>query len=104
LTSAGAAASRIEEDREEGVLMENQPRIVIYTTPKCPDSTDLKKFLKDNNFEFRDRNIETDYEAREQLNNVLKAGNKTPGIMIGNKPFIGFARNAKAIRRELGVR
>ncbi len=82
----------------------SNPTVIIYTSKKCEESAVLRQFLRDNNIEFRDRNIDMDYDAREQMNNILKAGNKTPAMTIGAKTFVGFERNSKAIKKELGIK
>ena len=84
--------------------MSNHPSVVIYTSQKNAESVELKQFLRDNSIEFRDRGIDTDYEAREHMNNVLKANNITPVVVIGNKPFVGFKRNLKSIKKELEIK
>jgi glutaredoxin len=84
--------------------MENQPSVVIYTSKKCEESALLRQVLKENGIEFRDRNIDADYDAREYMNNMLKANNKTPAMTIGKKTFIGFVRNRNAIKKELQLK
>ena len=82
----------------------SNPTVVIYTSKKCEESKVLRQFLRDNKIEFRDRDIDADYDAREQMNNLLKSGNKTPAMMIGTKAFVCFERNSKAIKKELGIK
>ena len=84
--------------------MDNQPGVVIYTSKKCEESASLRQLLRDNGIEFRDRNIDADYDAREYMNNMLKASNKTPTMTIGKKTFVGFERNSKAIKKELQIK
>jgi len=79
--------------------------VVTYTSKKeCPECVELRQFLRDNKIEFRDRDIDADYDAREQMNNLYKANNKIPVAVIGGKPFIGFQRNLKNIKKELGIK
>jgi len=81
----------------------NHPSVVIYTSPSSSECTELKQLLRDSRVEFRERNIDSDYEAREHMNNVLKANNTTPVAVIGGKGFVGYRRNVRAIKKELGI-
>jgi len=77
--------------------MEN---VVIYTSPNCHDCHALKDFLSARGVLFIDKNIAEDKSAREELAN--KYGRlATPTIVIGEKVFLGFSENRRAIEKLL---
>jgi glutaredoxin len=74
--------------------------VVIYTSPNCNDCHALKDFLSARGVLFIDKNIAEDKSAREELAN--KYGRlATPTIVIGEKVFLGFSENRRAIEKLL---
>ena len=79
----------------------NVPRIVVFSTPHCGWCTKLKKYLKENQFRYRDVDISKDENAAQDV--VRRTGQTgVPVILINNKPVVGF--NRKEIDRLLDIK
>ena len=65
-----------------------QPRVIIFTSSSCPWCNRVKQYLKDNNFRYRDVNVERDPEGARELRrrNILGV----PVVLINNHPVVGF--------------
>jgi len=77
--------------------------ITIYSTGWCPDCWRVKMFLKERGVEFREINIEQDYEA-EQI--VLQANNgkrKVPTLRVGDRYFACSPFSARQLADELNI-
>ena len=60
--------------------------LTIYSKTQCPNCVHAKNFLKAKNIEFEEKNIETDYEAREF---ILEQGHRSvPQIYLGDRLFV----------------
>ena len=72
--------------------------VKVYSTTNCPWCHRVKDFLKENNMEFEDINIENNQEAAQEM--VEKSGQMgVPIIDIGGKIIVGF--DEEALREEL---
>ncbi|MBR8841831.1 glutaredoxin family protein [Pseudoalteromonas sp. JC3] len=73
-------------------------KVVIYTTSWCQHCKRLKKFLKEYNVKFSERDIEKTSEENKSLYRSLNLKG-VPQVVIGNKVISGF--NEALIRIEL---
>lgn len=77
------------------------PRIVVFSSTHCPWCSKVKKYLRENNFRFKDIDISRDNKAAQDL--VRRTGQTgVPVILINNKPIVGF--NRKEIDRLLKIK
>jgi glutaredoxin 3 len=53
--------------------MENQPSVVIYTTPSCHFCHAAKDFFTEHHIAFTDYNVATDLPKRQEM--IEKSGN-----------------------------
>ena len=66
----------------------NQPTIVIYSTPTCPHCIHAKDFLKEHNFTYEEHDASTP-QVREEL--VEKTGQLgVPVIYINDEMILGY--------------
>lgn len=73
--------------------------IKVYTTDSCPWCVKVKNYLKSENLEFEELNVQDDMEAREEMiNKSHQMG--VPVLDINNNIIIGFDR--AAILKALG--
>lgn len=60
--------------------------LTIYSKTQCPNCVHAKNFLTAKGIEFKEKNIEIDYEAREF---ILEAGHRSvPQIYLGDRLFV----------------
>lgn len=73
--------------------------IKVYTTNSCPWCIKAKNYLKSENFEFEELNVQDDMEAREEM---IKKSNQmgVPVLDINNNIVVGFDKSA--ILKALG--
>jgi glutaredoxin-like YruB-family protein len=73
--------------------------IKVYTTNSCPWCVKVKNYLKSENLEFQELNVQDDMEAREEM---IKKSNQmgVPVLDINNNIIIGFDK--PAILKALG--
>jgi glutaredoxin-like YruB-family protein len=73
--------------------------IKIYTTNTCPWCVKAKNYLKSENIEFEELNVQDDMSAREEM---IKKSNQmgVPVLDINNNIIIGFDK--PAILKALG--
>ena len=73
--------------------------VKVYTTNTCPWCDKAKTFLKSENIEFQELNVQDDMEAREEM---IKKSNQmgVPVLDINDNIIIGFDK--PAILRALG--
>ena len=73
--------------------------IKVYTTNSCPWCVKVKNYLKSENLEFEELNVQDDMEAREEMiNKSHQMG--VPVIDINDNIIIGFDK--PAILKALG--
>ncbi len=70
--------------------------INIYSTPSCPYCKQLKKFLKDNDFDFEEFNVAENRDKAEEM--VKKSGQRGVPVTILEKDgeeqiVVGFDRD-----------
>lgn len=73
--------------------------VKVYTTNTCPWCIKAKTFLKSENIEFQELNVQDDMEAREEM---IKKSNQmgVPVLDINDNIIIGFDK--PAILKALG--
>jgi glutaredoxin 3 len=67
--------------------------IKVYTTNTCPWCVKVKNYLKSENIDFEELNVQDDMEAREEM---VKKSNQmgVPVLDINNNIIIGFDKSA----------
>lgn len=64
-------------------------KITIYTTPTCAYCQMAKEFFKKNNFQYEEKNVAADVEARQEM--LEKSGQMgVPVIDIDGEIVLGF--------------
>lgn len=72
--------------------MENQHKIIVFSTPTCTYCTQAKRYLREKNIRFTDVDVSRDQSAaRDMMRRTGQMG--VPVILIDNKPILGFDRN-----------
>ncbi|MER3474511.1 MAG: NrdH-redoxin [Armatimonadota bacterium] len=81
--------------------MNNQPRVIVFSTPNCPYCNMAKRYLRERGIRFRDVDVSRDHAAARDM--VRRSGQQgVPVIDIDGKIVIGFDR-AK-INQLLGLK
>jgi glutaredoxin-like YruB-family protein len=66
-------------------------KVIVYSTPTCPHCTFAKRFLKDNNIDFKEIDVSMDPEAAAEM--VMKSRQQgVPVIDIDGNIVVGFNR------------
>lgn len=64
-------------------------KVIIYSTPTCPYCHLAKEFLKENNIEYKDINVQDDQKSLEEM--VKKSGQYgVPVLDIDGEIIVGF--------------
>lgn len=74
--------------------------IKVYTTNSCPWCVKAKSYLKSNGFDFKELNVQTDMEARQEMINKSKQMG-VPVLDINGTVIVGFDK--AAIDNALGI-
>lgn len=75
-------------------------KVKVYTTPTCPWCHKAKEFLKTNNIEFEDKDVSSDEDARNEMQE--KSGQLgVPVLDIDGTIIIGF--DQEAIKKSLNL-
>ena len=75
--------------------------VKVYTTTHCPYCVMAKNFLKENNVEFEEVNVQEDHEAAHEM--VEKSGQMgVPVLDINGKIIVGFDK--KKIKEALNLK
>jgi len=81
-------------------MVENQPTVIIYTTPTCPYCVMAKMFLKEHGVSFVEKNVAQDRAAANEM--IEKSGKMgVPTIDINGEIIVGFDRDA--IKKALNL-
>ncbi len=62
--------------------------IVIYSTDTCPHCQSAKSYLVRKGFDFQEKNVQTDKEARQEL--ISKGYRGVPVLVIDGTDIVGF--------------
>ncbi len=69
--------------------MNQEKKVIIYTTPICPYCQAIKDYFNDNDIEYEEKDISQDKKARDKM--VKKSGSKgVPVVEINGEIIIGF--------------
>ncbi|PJI06969.1 MULTISPECIES: glutaredoxin domain-containing protein [Clostridium] len=67
--------------------------VKVYSTPTCPWCVKAKSYLKSQNIEFEDLNVQEDLKAREEMLNLSKQSG-VPVINVDGNIVVGFDKPA----------
>lgn len=67
--------------------------VKVYSTPTCPWCSKAKSYLKSQNIDFEDLNVQEDLKAREEMLNLSKQSG-VPVINIDGNIIVGFDKPA----------
>lgn len=74
-------------------------KVTIYTSNTCPHCKAAKKYLKENNIDFEEKNVDEDRSAIDYL--VEKGHRGVPVINIDGEDIVGF--NKEVVDEKLGL-
>jgi len=77
------------------------PNVIIYTTNNCPYCDMAKRFMKENNVEYKEINVTDDTKAANEM--VEKSGQMgVPVLDIDGQIIVGFDKDA--IKKALKIK
>ena len=65
--------------------------IKVYSSTSCTNCTAVKEYLKEKGYEFEEKNVSTDKEAKKELIGMGFMG--VPVVMIDGEAFLGFNKS-----------
>jgi glutaredoxin-like YruB-family protein len=69
--------------------MNQQPKVIVFTTPTCSYCRAVKQHLKKHNIRFKEIDItKDDHAARDMVRRTGQQG--VPVTLINNRPIVGF--------------
>ncbi|MDY3006733.1 glutaredoxin family protein [Anaerococcus sp. AGMB00486] len=74
-------------------------KVTIYTSNTCPHCKAAKNYLRENNIDFEEKNVDEDRSAIDYL--VEKGYRGVPVINIDGEDMVGFNKNLVA--EKLGL-
>ena len=74
-------------------------KITVYTSNTCPHCKAAKNYLRENNIEFEEKNVDEDRSAIDYL--VEKGHRGVPVINIEGEDIVGF--NKELVDEKLGL-
>lgn len=74
-------------------------KVTIYTSNTCPHCKAAKNYLKENNIDFEEKNVDEDRSAIDYL--VEKGHRGVPVINIDGEDLVGF--NKEIVDEKLGL-
>ena len=81
--------------------MDNQPKVVVFTTRTCSWCNAVKQHFKKYKIKFREVDINKDPNGAEDM--IKRTGQMgVPVVLINNKPIIGF--NKPEINKLLNIK
>jgi glutaredoxin-like YruB-family protein len=81
--------------------MNQQPRVIVFTTPTCSWCRTVKQHLKKHNIRFKEIDITKDeHAARDMVRRTGQQG--VPVTLINNRPIVGFDK--EKINRLLNIK
>ncbi len=69
--------------------MENQPKVVMFSTPTCSFCNQAKRYLREKNIRFTEVDVSRDFNAARDLQRMT-GQTGVPVILINNRPIVGF--------------
>ena len=81
--------------------MNQQPRVIVFTTPTCSWCRTVKQHLKKHNIRFKEIDVTKDsHAARDMVRRTGQQG--VPVTLINNRPIVGFDK--EKINRLLNIK
>jgi glutaredoxin-like YruB-family protein len=81
--------------------MNQQPKVIVFTTPTCSWCRVVKQHLKKHNIRFKEIDITKDeHAARDMVRRTGQQG--VPVTLINNRPIVGFDK--EKINRLLNIK
>ncbi|KWZ89938.1 MULTISPECIES: glutaredoxin family protein [Anaerococcus] len=74
-------------------------KVTVYTSNTCPHCKAAKNYLKENNIDFEEKNVDEDRSAIDYL--VEKGHRGVPVINIDGEDIVGF--NKEVVDEKLGL-
>lgn len=74
-------------------------KVTVYTSNTCPHCKAAKNYLKENNIDFEEKNVDEDRSAIDYL--VEKGYRGVPVINIDGEDLVGF--NKEVVDEKLGL-
>ena len=74
-------------------------KVTVYTSSTCPHCKAAKNYLKENNIDFEEKNVDEDRSAIDYL--VEKGHRGVPVINIDGEDIVGF--NKELVDEKLGL-
>ncbi|MDU1316375.1 MAG: glutaredoxin family protein [Anaerococcus hydrogenalis] len=74
-------------------------KVTVYTSNTCPHCKAAKNYLRENNIEFEEKNVDEDRSAIDYL--VEKGHRGVPVINIEGEDIVGF--NKELVDEKLGL-
>lgn len=74
-------------------------KVTVYTSNTCPHCKAAKNYLKENNIDFEEKNVDEDRRAIDYL--VEKGYRGVPVINIDGEDLVGF--NKDLVEEKLGL-
>ena len=74
-------------------------KVTVYTSNTCPHCKAAKNYLRENNIEFEEKNVDEDRSAIDYL--VEKGHRGVPVITIDGEDIVGF--NKELVDEKLGL-
>jgi glutaredoxin-like YruB-family protein len=69
--------------------MNNQPKVIVFSTPTCSFCNAAKRYFRERNIRFTDVDVSRDQSAaRDMMRRTGQMG--VPVIIIDNKSIVGF--------------
>lgn len=75
-------------------------KIIVYTSSTCPHCTTAKNYLKQKNYDFIEKNVQTDPDASRELQALGAQG--VPTFKVGEQVIVGF--NPQAVEKALSTK
>ncbi|GJQ63807.1 MAG: NrdH-redoxin [Melioribacteraceae bacterium] len=72
--------------------MQNQPKVIMFSTPTCSFCNTAKRYFKEKKIRFKDIDVSRDMSAAKDMQR--RTGQTgVPVILINNRPVVGFDKN-----------
>jgi glutaredoxin-like YruB-family protein len=82
-------------------MTQQQPRVIVFTTPTCSWCRTVKQHLKKHNIRYKEVDITKDSGAARDV--VRRTGQQgVPVTLINNRPVVGFDK--EKINRLLDIK
>lgn len=73
--------------------MENQAKVIVFSTPTCVHCNNVKRYFKQNKIRFKDVDVSKDQRAYVDMQRRTGGNKGVPVVLINNRPVIGFDKS-----------